>query len=78
MPPTPTLPINEITVGERHRRDLGDIAGLAASIRDIGLLNPITVDENGRLLAGARRLAACKLLGLEKVEVRIVRCADEA
>jgi ParB-like chromosome segregation protein Spo0J len=28
--------------------------------RTIGLLNPITVDENGRLLAGARRLAACK------------------
>jgi ParB family chromosome partitioning protein len=77
-PQAPTLPLDRIIIGRRHRRDLGDIAGLAASIRDIGLLNPITVDENGRLLAGARRLAACKLLGLEKVEVRIVRCADEA
>ena len=54
----PSLPISEIVVGERHRRDLGDIRGLADSIADIGLLNPITVDENGRLLAGARRLAA--------------------
>ena len=55
------LPIDQIIVGDRTRRDLGDIAGLATSIAEIGLLNPITVDENGRLLAGgARRLAAWK------------------
>ena len=71
------LPIEQITVGERHRRDMGDIDGLARSIAEIGLLNTITVDENGRLLAGARRLAACKRLGLAHVEVRIVRCGDE-
>jgi hypothetical protein len=47
--------IADIIVGERHRRDLGDIAGLAASMADIGLLHPITVDQDGRLLAGARR-----------------------
>jgi ParB family chromosome partitioning protein len=55
-----TRPLDAIVVGDRHRRDLGDIAGLATSIAKIGLLNPIAVDENGRLLAGARRLAACK------------------
>ena len=55
-----TRRISAITIGVRHRRDLGDIAGLATSIAKIGLLNPITVDENGRLLAGARRLAACE------------------
>ena len=70
------LPIDQIIVGDRTRRDLGDIAGLATSIAEIGLLNPITVDENKRLLAGARRLAACKRLGLETVEVKIVRCGD--
>ena len=47
-------------VGDRTRYDFGDIAGLATSIAKIGLLNPITVDENGRLLAGARRLSTCK------------------
>ena len=36
------LPIDQIIVGDRT----------------VGLLNPIIVDENGRLLAGARRLAA--------------------
>ena len=71
-----TRRIDEIIIGERHRRDLGDIAGLARSIAEIGLINRITVDENGRLLAGARRLAAHKLLGLEEIEVKIVRCGD--
>ena len=66
-------PISSIIVGKRHRKDMGDIEGLAASIAAIGLLNPITVDEDGRLLAGVRRLAACKLLGLQQVEVRIMR-----
>lgn len=57
---TPTMPIADIKVGKRIREDMGDIARFAESIEDLGLLNPITVDERGRLLAGARRLAACK------------------
>jgi ParB family transcriptional regulator, chromosome partitioning protein len=67
------MKIANIKVGERHRKDLGDIEGLAASIEDLGLLHPITVDEQGWLLAGARRLAACKRLGLEKIEAKVVR-----
>jgi ParB family chromosome partitioning protein len=68
------MPVEKIRVGPRHRRDLGDLDGLAASIEDIGLLNPITVDDTGLLLAGARRLAACKLLGWERAPVNFVRC----
>ena len=68
-----TLPLGNIRVGKRHRRDMGDIEGLAASIADIGLLHPITVDEDGRLLAGARRLAACKQLGWKEIPVNVVR-----
>ena len=67
------MQISKISIGKRHRHDMGDVEGLAASIAAIGLLNPITVDESGRLLAGARRLVACKLLGLQQVEVRIMR-----
>jgi ParB family transcriptional regulator, chromosome partitioning protein len=70
-----TRPIAEIRIGERHRRDMGDIEALAASIEDIGLLNPITLNEHGFLLAGARRLAACKRLGWETIPVNVVRCA---
>jgi ParB-like chromosome segregation protein Spo0J len=53
---------------------LGDIAGLAARIEDIGLLHRITVDQDGHLLAGARRLAACKLLKWKTIPVNVVRC----
>jgi ParB family transcriptional regulator, chromosome partitioning protein len=66
-------PVADIVIGKRHRADMGDIAGLAASIEDIGLLNPIVVDEDGLLLGGARRLAACKLLGWKTIPVT-VRC----
>jgi ParB-like nuclease domain len=69
-----TMQVADIKVGKRHRRDMGDIAALAESIEDIGLLHPITVDEKNRLLAGARRLAACKLLGWKTVPVNVVRC----
>ena len=54
--------IDDIKVGKRHRQDLGDIETLAQSIAATGLLHPITVDATGNLLAGARRLAACKQL----------------
>jgi ParB family chromosome partitioning protein len=78
MKPTPdtqrTMRISDIRIGERHRRDMGDIPRLAASIADVGLLHPITVDENGWLRAGARRLAACKQLGWKEVDVKIVQC----
>jgi ParB family chromosome partitioning protein len=67
------MPVDKICVGKRHRRDLGDIAGLAESIEDLGLLHPITVDQDGRLLAGARRLAAYKRLGRTEIPVKIVR-----
>jgi ParB family chromosome partitioning protein len=68
-----TLPLDDIRVGKRHRRDMGDIDALAQSIEDIGLLHPIIVDEGGRLLAGARRLAACKRLGWRKIPVKVLR-----
>lgn len=64
------MPIDQIVVGERRREDLGDIAGLAASIEKYGLFHSIVVDPRGRLVAGGRRLAACQSLGMKWVEVR--------
>ena len=69
------MPLANIRVGKRHRRDLGDVDWLAASIEDIGLLNPITVSEDGLLLAGARRLTACKRLGWKTIPANVVRCS---
>lgn len=64
------LPLESITVGKRLREDYGDIAGLAASIEQFGLLHPIVVDEEANLVAGGRRLRAVQMLGWESVDVR--------
>jgi ParB family transcriptional regulator, chromosome partitioning protein len=64
--------INQIKLGKRHRRDLGDVASLAASIADVGLLHPIVLTPKGDLIAGERRLAACAQLGWTEVPVNIV------
>lgn len=52
------------------RRDLGDLSELAASIKGMGLLQPLTVAPNGDdylVIAGHRRLAAAKEAGLDVV-----------
>jgi ParB family transcriptional regulator, chromosome partitioning protein len=67
-----TRPITSIKAGKRHRRDLGDLAGLADSFNSLGLLHPVVVTPSGRLIAGERRLEACKSLGWKKVPVRVV------
>jgi N6-adenosine-specific RNA methylase IME4 len=68
----PSLPISRIVVGERHRRHLGDIDRLAASIAELGLLQPIAVLPAGTLVGGARRLAAAKALGWTEIPVHVV------
>lgn len=66
------LPIAAITIGPRHRRDIGDVSGLADSIKELGLLHPIVVNPDSRLIAGERRLHACKMLGLTEVPITVV------
>mgnify|MGYP001072461139 FL=1 len=66
--------ISEIVVeeGARIRKDVGDIAALEKSIANVGLLNPVVIDENNRLVAGYRRLAACRNLGWKEIEVTVL------
>ena len=66
------MKISEIKIGKRHRRDLGDIATLAKSIQETGLLHPIVVTPMGELIAGRRRLEALKSLGWEETPVNVV------
>ena len=70
--------ISEIMVGPRVRRDMGDLDALAASIADVGLLQPIVVKPDGTLVAGQRRLEACKRLGWDDVPVHVVHTASDA
>lgn len=67
------MQIAHIKIGERHRKDLGDLESLAADIKENGMLHPIVVERDTReLIAGQRRLEAAKLLGWKKVTVHRV------
>lgn len=51
---------------DNPRKNIGDVTDLAASIKTNGLLTPLSVVPNGeryRVIAGHRRLAACKQAG---------------
>ena len=54
------MPIADIRVGERIRQDFGRLSDLAESIRRQGLLQPVTLTKDGWLVAGHRRLLACR------------------
>ncbi|WP_051433261.1 ParB N-terminal domain-containing protein [Promicromonospora kroppenstedtii] len=64
-----TVTVDSIIVGARHRKDAGDLDSLAASIDQLGLLQPITVTPDRVLVCGWRRLEAVKRLGWRSVEV---------
>ena len=68
----PTLPIDQIEVGFRCRKDLGDLRPLADSISEVGLLHPVVVTPESRLIAGQRRLGACRSLGWTEIPVTVV------
>lgn len=61
--------ISDIKIRNRIRKEFGNIEGLANTMKEpIGLINPITIDENNNLMAGHRRILAAKLLGWTKIE----------
>ncbi len=67
-----SLPIAGIRIGPRHRREFGDIASLARSIEEVGLLHAVVVTPAGDLVAGERRLRAVQMLGRDSIPVRVV------
>lgn len=69
------VPLQEVYGGAVAGRDQEDeaLASLAASIARHGLLQPIVVRRNSQagryaLVCGARRLAACRLLGMKEID----------
>jgi ParB family transcriptional regulator, chromosome partitioning protein len=68
------IPIERIHLDEdiRIRKDIGNLESLQESIATVGLINPILIDEQDNLVAGYRRLCACKKLGWQQIDVRVV------
>lgn len=67
--------------GRGDRQAQGELAALAASIARHGLLQPIVVRANAQagryaLVCGARRLAACRMLGMKEIDARLVEGDD--
>ena len=65
------IPIFQINVNAgRQEADHDAVQKLADSISGVGLLNPITVDQEYTLIAGLHRLEAAKRLGWMESSVR--------
>ncbi len=70
------MQIADIRVGNRMRKDMGDLDALSASIRDHGLLHPPVITPDGTLIAGHRRILACQRLGMTTIAVRVIAVGD--
>lgn len=77
------LPVTKILPNPSQPRTIfqeDELRSLAQSIKENGLLQPVTVRrENGvyYLVAGERRLRACKLAGLKEIAAIISDCEPE-
>ena len=70
--------ISDITIGKRFRQEIGDLKPLEKSIAELNcLLHPVVVEQldNGKfkLVAGKRRILACKNLGWTKIPINPVK-----
>ncbi len=77
------VPISQISISKYQPRKIfreEEIKELAESIKENGLIQPLIVkqvDSGFELIAGERRLRACKLAGLDKVAVVVKRVTDK-
>lgn len=66
------VPIGTLRIKEGRRKlDAGHVRELADSIRELGLLNPVTIDKENIIIAGLHRLEAVKQLGWTEVECMV-------
>lgn len=71
------MPCEQIRLGERHRKDLGDLEALAVSISTVGLLHPPVVTKGGMLVCGERRFRAMRdILGWKTVPVIVLEVSS--
>jgi ParB-like chromosome segregation protein Spo0J len=66
------IAITDIKITKSFRKDLGDIEALADNIDEVGLLQPIGVTPDNRLVFGKRRLRAYQMLGRKMIPARVI------
>lgn len=73
--------LTDIIMKDNYRTETSesDVAGLMASIKENGLLQPIVVTKRGNkfeIVAGHRRFNAVKKLGIKVIETNVVKVRD--
>jgi len=62
------VPLEKLKIREsRVREVIGDLAELMKSMNEVGLLNPLTVDDDYCVIEGTRRYYSAKNLGWSKI-----------
>ena len=69
---TTTISISDIKLSSKYLRLETDVESLKRSIEKVGLINPLTINKENELLAGARRFKAIETLGWSEVPVHVV------
>ena len=72
-----TIPVTDVVVPQGRRTPTEErVESLARSMEEVGLLNPVTLNDDHRLIAGRTRLLAAMKLGWAEIPFRIIN-ADE-
>ncbi len=62
------VPLEKLKIrNDRVREVIGDLAELMKSMSEVGLLNPLTVDDDYNVIEGTRRYYSAKNLGWSKI-----------
>src|SRR4051795_7767098 len=76
------VPIDKVDASELQVRvhfDDTEIAALAHSVKEHGILQPVLVVQDGdryKVIAGERRLRAAKMAGLDRIPARVLSTND--
>jgi ParB family chromosome partitioning protein len=66
------VPLDDIIVKKRVRKDMGDIIALADSMKRYGQMSPIVLNSRNQLIAGGRRLEAARYLGWRTINATVI------
>ena len=71
------VPISKVWIdrAERQRKDFS-VEDLLQSIPSVGLINPIVIQRDGKLIAGERRYTACSQLGWTDIPIQYADTLD--
>ncbi|ATH07673.1 hypothetical protein BIY24_06855 [Halobacteriovorax marinus] len=63
------MPITDIIVQNKYLRTNTNVDTLIESIENIGLISPLIINQENKLIAGGRRYSALKQMGREEVPI---------